>query len=51
MKFRTLFENMVGEKDIYAFSELKNYKIWEGNIAFLPQVKKYIKMHITTSKL
>jgi hypothetical protein len=43
MKLKTLFENMVGEKDIYTFSELKNYKIWDSNIAYLPKVKKYIK--------
>jgi hypothetical protein len=43
MKFQTLFENMVGEKDTYTLEELKNYKIWESNIYFLPDVKKYIK--------
>ena len=43
MKFKTLFENMVGEKDTYTLEELKNYKIWESNISFLPDIKKYIK--------
>jgi len=43
MKFKTLFENMVDEKDTYTLDELKNYKIWDANIAYLPQVKKYIK--------
>jgi hypothetical protein len=43
MKFKTLFENMVGEKDIYTLDELKNYRIWDANVAYLPQIKKYIK--------
>ncbi len=43
MKFETLFENMVGGKDTYTLEELKNYKIWESNIFFLPDVKKYFK--------
>jgi hypothetical protein len=43
MKFKTLFENMVEEKDTYTLDELKNYRIWEANIAYLPLIKKYIK--------
>jgi len=43
MKFKTLFENMVGEKDTYTLNELKNYRIWDANVAYLPQIKKYIK--------
>jgi hypothetical protein len=43
MKFKTLFENIVKEKDTYTLEELKNYKIWDANIAYLPKVKKYIK--------